>query len=514
MYFHKCNVVGLASKKLLFTVLLSLFITHCTNSIEPLSLNESKDEIAHNDSQNPLSPRINEMIALTDTINRINEVLSHETDAVRIKGFVRGLEQKVELLNVQIDDFNRVYDSIVYDLEVEIEYYESIDESDSVTYMQTEIENLTRFKSETLMVIDNNSAYFQIKNREEKIESDLPVSSSGQDEKVSVILPPSKEESSFVFISSYEEMISSTSSSEKIDGDALMSSSIEGSRSSSMHSSSEASSVASSVLEFDEVLESSSNQDLSFNKPIVFADTTEVLNIKTSNEYVQIENGVNADFTGNGLTMELWVEWDTIEQYAHLIHLSNGRFNNYMIALGVVVEGSNYKLQYTVCNAKDGTNDQSWSGLSLDSVFVPNQWTHVALTVTPNGVVSFYVDGIEKVRSESGSKAVPVNTERWVNYLGKSEESSDGHFYGRMDNVRIWNRARTEDEIINNLYHTTALIDDISGLLLSYDFEYDPNGPLKVQDHSGQNTYGNLRGMTGVLGVSGNWRPQVDFSSK
>ncbi|MGL1935360.1 MAG: LamG domain-containing protein [Fibrobacterales bacterium] len=488
----------------------------CTKSLEPLSFEEFEDDIAEEESQNSLNPRVNALIALTDTINRVNSVLNNETDSVRIKAFEKALGKKVDLLNIQIDDFVRVYDSIVVDSEKKIDYYESINETDSAASVRQEIDHLTHTKTEILQVIDNNIAHLLLEEGDREGERVLELSSSDQTGLSMVTLPPSIEESSVVAVYSHGEKLSSSSESVGVSDELAVVSSdaMEASISSEERYSTGREVSSSTLVESAESKGASSSENNSFVTPSVLADTTEVLNVKASNEYVQIENGVNADFQGNGLTMELWVEWDKIEQYAHLIHLSNGQYNNYMIALGVVIEGSNYKLQYTVCNAKDGTDEGSWGGLSLDSVFVPHKWSHVAITVTPNGVASFYIDGEEKVRTESGRKAVPVNTARWVNYLGKSEEPLDGHFYGRMDNVRIWNRARTADEIVDNLYHTTELLEDTSGLLLSYDFEYDPYGPLKVQDKSGKNTYGNLRGMTGALGYLGNWHPQVDFRQR
>ncbi|MFC1858654.1 LamG domain-containing protein, partial [Thermodesulfobacteriota bacterium] len=50
---------------------------------------------------------------------------------------------------------------------------------------------------------------------------------------------------------------------------------------------------------------------------------------------------------------------------------------------------------------------------------------------------------------ESGTTAVPNNITRVKNYIGKSNWP-DAYYAGRIDEVRIWNTARSEADIAGN----------------------------------------------------------------
>lgn len=95
-------------------------------------------------------------------------------------------------------------------------------------------------------------------------------------------------------------------------------------------------------------------------------------------------------------------------------------------------------------------NGNPANGLSTaDNVLVSNSWNHVAGT-WDGATLTIYING------------EPVASKAWVNAsvdgsanstkLGKYYGPDNNYFTGRMDEVRIWNVARTQQQIRDNMY--------------------------------------------------------------
>ena len=79
----------------------------------------------------------------------------------------------------------------------------------------------------------------------------------------------------------------------------------------------------------------------------------------------------------------------------------------------------------------------------VSDAFNDNLWHHYAIS-NDNTVLTFYVDGIE-VGSEGITQVVPDPSEM---VIGRSSpEQSGGYFEGRLDEMRLWNMARTAEQI-------------------------------------------------------------------
>ncbi|MEO1654590.1 MAG: LamG domain-containing protein, partial [Bacteroidota bacterium] len=116
------------------------------------------------------------------------------------------------------------------------------------------------------------------------------------------------------------------------------------------------------------------------------------------------------------------------------------------------------------------------------------EWYHVALVRNGNGAnnISLYVNG---VLDATGTANVPMSTEfltiggyRWANNLTRT-------FNGEIDEVRIWNIARTEQEIRENMHLTLGGVE--SGLAAYWQFneegvfrEYIQNGLGTLQGNA------------------------------
>ncbi|MBN1969305.1 MAG: LamG domain-containing protein [Candidatus Delongbacteria bacterium] len=113
------------------------------------------------------------------------------------------------------------------------------------------------------------------------------------------------------------------------------------------------------------------------------------------------------------------------------------------------------------------------SGLWLDTPensIVPNQWHHLAFSYNPEiSEAKAYIDGKNVTLTlKSGILNSPIVDTAYPFLIGKRVDDIDLYFNGMIDEVRIWNDVRTEQEILVNM--NSELIGIEEGLITYYNF--------------------------------------------
>ena len=152
------------------------------------------------------------------------------------------------------------------------------------------------------------------------------------------------------------------------------------------------------------------------------------------------------------------------------------------------------------------SNESNWSGswkyvTSIES----NQWHHVALTLNggstvTNNALKIYLDGALAI-SEPGSRLWghnPANIGRTISGSRYHNGTGNGFtFNGKIDEVRIWNVARSQSEI--NAMKDTVLNGDEDYLTAYYNFQENTGG--RANDTQTQsNNDGTISGATWATG--------------
>jgi len=140
------------------------------------------------------------------------------------------------------------------------------------------------------------------------------------------------------------------------------------------------------------------------------------------------------DFS-KGFTVEAWVCYDSFNSWSRIIDFGNGeRSDNIVLANDGI--SNNVVLAVYVGGASQHIT--AWDVLEL------GQWTHLVATVDESGNAKLYKNGKE---IQAGQVNLPSTLTRANNYIGKSNWSQDGYFDGKLSDVRLWNKTRTEQEI-------------------------------------------------------------------
>ncbi|MDV7185701.1 LamG-like jellyroll fold domain-containing protein [Lutibacter sp. TH_r2] len=167
----------------------------------------------------------------------------------------------------------------------------------------------------------------------------------------------------------------------------------------------------------------------------------------SNNDYIDIGDWEN----GGAMSFNLWVKWETFNNWGLIMDLSSG-WNNNNIYIGNqsttntlmfhTLDGSTKYLFYC-----DDTATYPNSPLTTDT------WTMITCTVDETGLMKAYKNA-ELIGTFNGF--TPTKMVRTAQYFGSYTYPENGYFQGDLDDIRIYQSALSESDILN-LYTNNAL---------------------------------------------------------
>jgi len=216
---------------------------------------------------------------------------------------------------------------------------------------------------------------------------------------------------------------------------------------------------------------------------------------------------VNVNLRGNGYVIDTWagtaLSFNGSSKYVQVAdNNSLDLTNNYTIEAWIYPKGFNFlggivsKYQSTGGNGYYVrlTDSSPYSGLNFDGkstapgLLELNKWYHIA-AVNDNGTRILYVDGVSQPLNGT---ADAINSNSDALCIGVDYLENGRYYNGKIDEVRIWNVVRNEQEIRENMHLT--LKGNESGLV-SYWQLNQGSGTSAVDKIRGNN--GSLHNFTG-----------------
>ena len=184
------------------------------------------------------------------------------------------------------------------------------------------------------------------------------------------------------------------------------------------------------------------------------------------------------EYNVSNLTLATWVRPDSFTEGVGLI--SRGVTNSPW-ALKISDDGH---LLFSA-NRNNPTGAVGDGTFASTSAIVPSQWTHVAVTYDGTDI-RFYINGI---LDQTHTAALTFGSSTENLWLGTDLLLSDGHFDGRLDDARIYNRAldATEIETIIGDTSGSSLGSEtiVSGLNQPVAIEFAPDGRMFIAEKAG-----------------------------
>ncbi len=152
-------------------------------------------------------------------------------------------------------------------------------------------------------------------------------------------------------------------------------------------------------------------------------------------------NGTSQYVSANGLsigtnsfTLSAWIKTASAANYQSIISYEGTIRFRFQVSGGA--------LDYGIYPSGGPFVEKNDSGYDLRD----NKWHHIAVTFNRSGLATSYVDGVAKGTLDISS-ASGVNLTGWPTNIGFDGWTASSYFPGSIDEVRIYNRALSADEI-------------------------------------------------------------------
>ena len=219
------------------------------------------------------------------------------------------------------------------------------------------------------------------------------------------------------------------------------------------------------------------------------------LSFDGKDDYVDLGQGVTL---GKTFTEEVWVCPTTDNNWTGVMGHEEMDCSNYR-APCIYIYGGGTGIQVGF-----GTGS-NWDNLYGDSCLKPNEWNHIAFVYDGN-TIYLYINGMLCGQQNCGGDT-PYS--RAVTYFGRMNnfDGSSSYFNGQLDEVQLWNTARTKDEIRSDMYsRPTSVADGLAGY-----WSFDENSITTAVDSSSGRNNGTLTNMdtSSCRTDSGAWQNRI-----
>ena len=204
-----------------------------------------------------------------------------------------------------------------------------------------------------------------------------------------------------------------------------------------------------------------------------------------SNSYITVPDSASLDVT-NAVTVEAWIKPSSGGgEWAQIVCKQLNSTDNPPYATFRLYAASETGFPGTIRFAI--TPDGNSSSILLDSsTVVPNdEWTHVA-GVYDGAEMRIYING--ELKGSTPASGL-IETSDLPLYIGKSPWTDYNNYNGMMDEVRVWNVARTAEQISSDMQH--VLTGSEPGLVSYWNFN-EALGQTTIADASGNGNTGTL----------------------
>ena len=189
-------------------------------------------------------------------------------------------------------------------------------------------------------------------------------------------------------------------------------------------------------------------------------------------------------------TISLWIKpTDFPNRYAPIIFRGDERASNFTHRSYILYLRENGKIQ--IASSPNGRSQRSFYTPS-DTIQL-NRWYHIAGVIdAKKDVMRLFINGVEVGRTDfKGQKSFYESRKPLrIGWTHEEERPTQSPFVGFIDEVRIWNVARTEAEIRSDM--NNQLTGDESGLVAYWTFDEATDGI--VRDASTNTNNGRLIG--------------------
>ncbi len=167
-----------------------------------------------------------------------------------------------------------------------------------------------------------------------------------------------------------------------------------------------------------------------------FDEVGQALRFNGTNGFIDVPDGVY--FTGGDFSISAWINPTAWNTWSRVLDFGNGPNNN-----NILLAATNGTVGRPAVQIYNGTTPGTVHTSPVGVTAPIGQWTHLVFT-HQGGLSTLYLNGVAVV---SGTHPAPVNILRTICYIGRSNWAQDGYYNGVMDDLRVYNRSLSTEEI-------------------------------------------------------------------
>lgn len=226
---------------------------------------------------------------------------------------------------------------------------------------------------------------------------------------------------------------------------------------------------------------------------LLFGQNQNALHFDGANDYINLPSSSAFQLTGD-VTVEAWINRSSLGNGSKMIFINTIDPDKW----GIFIATNNNKAQASVV-----INNTQLYCLGTTNIS-SGQWFHIA-GVRDGGTLKIYVNGI--LENTTSISTNHLRTGNGLSRIGMSQLYQNHYFHGSIDELRVWNVARSTAEIQGVM--NTELNGDESGLVAYYTFNQgvaggDNTGMANLTDASSNVNNGTLKNFT-LNGAASNW---------
>jgi len=231
------------------------------------------------------------------------------------------------------------------------------------------------------------------------------------------------------------------------------------------------------------------------------SEANRVLQLDGDGDYVQLPSDIFNHL--DEATIEAWLKWEKFGYYSQPFGF--GSAERWKIMVVNNVGKTNYgvpHLQFYIY-----TSSNKLHLIRVDDILRLHQWFHIAAVSGKSGM-QLYLNGVLVGENDyTGSFSDIQNDD--LNYLGKSQWTMNDDFKGQLDEIRIWEVARTGRQIRDSMFKELA--GNEYGLVSLFNFD---SGDARDSSENGYDgiLFGDARCIDGAVfkpALTGLNRPSV-----
>ncbi|MCD6392423.1 MAG: LamG domain-containing protein, partial [Planctomycetes bacterium] len=202
--------------------------------------------------------------------------------------------------------------------------------------------------------------------------------------------------------------------------------------------------------------------------------------------FIEVAKSKSLNPAGKAITVEAWIKPD---KNSGVIVAKGGASLGYVLYLQNARPRFGVRAESVFSSANAGTK-------------IGNEWTHVAGVLTEDKKLHIYVNG--KLAASAKAAGLLGGDPAEVMQIGADEGSTVGEynggygFNGLIDEVRVYHRALSANEIARDASAQSNLTADKAGLVLCYTFD-----GKRLLDASGNENVGKIEGVKSAKGKFG-----------